>query len=77
MSIVTFTARNMPVTLLRKRSGEEFINPGWNRLESHIARHEKAGGWVFINRRVLDEPVEVEGFKCIELADVELFPPLA
>lgn len=77
MSIVTFTARNMPVTLLRKRSGEEFINPGWNRLQKHIARHEKAGGWVSIRARQLDEPIDIEGCKCIELADVELFPPLA
>lgn len=77
MSIVTFTARNMPVTLLRKGSGEAYINPGWARLQKHTDRHEKAGGWVFVNHRHLDEPMEVEGYKCIELADVELFPPLA
>lgn len=77
MSIVAFTARNMPVTLLRKGSGQAFTNPGWSRLQQHIARHEKAGGWVSIRARQLDEPIDVEGFKCIELADVELFPPLA
>ena len=78
MSIVkTFKARNMPVTLLRVRSAEEFPAPGWNRLQKHIARHEKAGGWSHIERRRLDKPIEVEGWKCIELADVELFEPLA
>ena len=78
MSIVkTFKARNMPVTLLRVRSGEEFTAPGWNRLQKHIAKHEKAGGWSHIERRRLDKPIEVEGWKCIELADVELFEPLA
>jgi hypothetical protein len=77
VSIVTFTARNMPVTLLRKGTGAQFTNPGWSRLETHIARHEKAGGWTHINRRMLPEPIEIEGFKCVELADVELFPPLA
>lgn len=67
-----FKARNMAVTLLRKGTGQPFTNPGWNRLEQHIARHEKAGGLALIRRRMLDEPIEVEGFKCIELADVEL-----
>jgi hypothetical protein len=74
---IEFTARNMAVTLKRKRSGEEFPHPGWSRLQDHIARHEKAGGWSHINRRRLDEPIEVEGYECVEIADVELFHPLA
>lgn len=75
--VKNFRARNMPVTLLRKGTGDPFTNPGWARLEKHIARHEKAGGWACIQRRHLAEPIEIEGFKCIELADVELFEPLA
>lgn len=38
--VKNFRARNMPVTLLRKGSGELFTNPNWTRLEKHIARHE-------------------------------------
>jgi hypothetical protein len=77
VSIVkTFKARNMPVTLLRIGTKAEFPAPGWNRLQKHIAKHEKAGGWSHIERRRLDKPIEVEGWKCIELADVELFEPL-
>jgi hypothetical protein len=74
---MNFRARDMAVTLLRKGTGQPFINPGFARLEQHAARHEKAGGWVSVRRRMLDEPIDVEGFKCIELADVELFDPLA
>lgn len=74
---MNFRARNMAVTLLRKRDGSPFINPGFSRLERHIAQHEKVGGWWSVRRRMLDEPIDVEGFKCIELADVELFDPLA
>jgi len=77
MIIKNFKARGMPVTLLRIRSGEEFTAPGWNRLEKHIAKHEKAGGRSSIERRRLDKPIEVEGYKCVEVADVELFEPLA
>jgi len=77
MSIVTFKARNLPVTLLRKSTGAPFTNPAWKRLSIHIARHEKAGGWASIRRRTLEEPSEIEGYQCVELADVELFPPLA
>ena len=75
MIVTRFTARNMPTTLLRKGSGQPFDNPGWNRLQQHIAKHEKAGGLSSIQHRQLDEPIEVEGFKCIALADIELFDP--
>lgn len=71
-----FKARDMPVTLLRVRSGEEFTAPGWTRLEKHIAAHKKAGGWVNVQRRRLAEPIDVEGYKCVEVADVELAEPL-
>lgn len=71
-----FKARNMPVTLLRIGTKTPFTAPGWNRLQKHIERHEKAGGWVSIERRTLAEPIDVEGYKCIELADVELAEPL-
>ena len=67
-----FKARDMPVTLRRIRSGEEFTAPGWTRLEKHIAAHKKAGGWV----NVLAEPIDVEGYTCVEVADVELAEPL-
>lgn len=70
---MNFRARNMPVTLLRKGTGQPFTSPNWSRLEQHIAKHEKAGGLVCMSRVVMLEPVEVEGFKCIEFADVELF----
>ena len=40
---MNFRARNMAVTLLRKRDGSPFTNPGFSRLERHIAQHEKAG----------------------------------
>lgn len=75
--IVNFKARNMPVTLLRIGTGQPFTAPGWNRLHRHIEKHEKAGGWTSIRRRQLPEPIEVEGYKCVEMADVELFEPLA
>lgn len=71
-----FKARNMPTVLRRKRSGADFPNPGWSRLQRHIARHKKAGGMTCINVRRLEKPVEVEGFDCVEMADIELFEPL-
>ena len=75
---VEFSARNMPVTLERKGSGALFTNPGWTRLLEHIARHEKAGGWVSIRYHTPPlQPVEVEGFKCVKFADVDLLHPLA
>lgn len=74
--ITHFKARNMPVTLLRIGTKAPFTAPGWNRLQKHIEKHEKAGGWSQITRRTLPEPIEVEGYKCIELADVELAEPL-
>lgn len=74
--IQNFKARGMPVTLLRIGTKAEFSAPGWNRLQEHIKRHEKAGGSVYLKRRRLDEPIEVEGYKCVELADVDLFPSL-
>ena len=78
MRIVTnFKARDMPVTLLRIGTKAECTAPGWTRLQKHIAKHEEAGGWSRIERRHLPEPITVEGYKCIELADVELFEPLA
>lgn len=70
---MNFRCRDMAVTLLRKGSGQPFTNPGWTRLAWHIARHEKAGGLVRVARRPLEKPIDVEGFKCVELADVELF----
>jgi hypothetical protein len=75
MRVTRFKASNMPVTLLRKGTGQPFENPGWTRLRQHIARHEKAGGIASIRHKQLDEPIEVEGFKCIALADVELLDP--
>jgi hypothetical protein len=75
--VQNFKCRNMPVTLRRIGTGAEFTAPGWTRLEKHIAKHEKAGGWSRIARRHLPEPIEVEGYKCTEVADVELFAPLA
>lgn len=69
---MNFKARNMAVTLLRKGTGQPFTNPGWNRLAQHIAKHEKAGGVAIVRRRALEKPIEVEGFPCIEVADVEL-----
>lgn len=77
MSRASFRARDMAVTLLRKRSGEPFTSPGFTRLMQHAARHQKAGGWVSVRRRPLEEAITVDGFQCIELADVELFEPLA
>jgi hypothetical protein len=77
MIIKNFKARNMPVTLLRIGTKAPFTAPGWTRLEKHIAKHEKAGGWSSVERRHLDKPIEVEGYKCVEVADVELFEPLA
>lgn len=74
--IVQFKARNMPVTLLRIGTKAPFTAPGWARLQKHIEKHEKAGGWSQITRRQLPEPVDVEGYKCIEMADVELAEPL-
>jgi hypothetical protein len=74
--MIDFKARNMPVTLLR-RSGEAYQNPNWSRLQKHIAKHEKAGGWSSIRFRTPEEPVEVEGFKVVRFADIDLFSPLA
>jgi hypothetical protein len=67
-----FKARNMPVTLLRIGSAAEFPAPGWTRLQKHIERTEKAGGWVNVERRRLPKPINVEGYTCVEVADVEL-----
>lgn len=76
--IILFKARNMPVTLERKGTGALFQNPGWTRLLAHIARHEKAGGWSSIRYHTPPmQPADVEGFKCVQFADVDLFPPLA
>lgn len=77
MIVTNFKARNMPVTLLRPSTGVPFTAPGWNRLQKHIEKHEKEGGWSCIKRRQLRKPIEVEGYKCVEMADVELFSPLA
>lgn len=74
--ITNFKARGMAVTLLRIGTKAEFTAPGWNRLQQHIARHEKAGGSVYVQRRRLEEPIDVEGYDCVELADVDLFEPL-
>ena len=76
--IVNFKARNMPVTLERKRTGALFTNPGWTRLEKHIERHKKAGGWASVRYHTPPlQPADVEGFKCVKFADIDLFEPLA
>lgn len=71
-----FTARGVPVTLLRIGTKAPFTAPGWNRLQKHIERQEKAGWTVSVRRRRLPEPIEIEGYKCVELADVDLCEPL-
>ena len=69
-------ARGVPVTLLRIGTKAEFTAPGWTRLQKHIEKQEKAGGSVYVKRRRLDKPIDVESYQCVELADVELFEPL-
>jgi hypothetical protein len=71
-----FTARGVPVTLLRIRTKAEFTAPGWTRLQRHIEKQEKAGWTVSVRRRRLPNPIEVEGYSCVELADVDLCEPL-
>jgi hypothetical protein len=73
---INFKARGMPVTLLRIGTKAEFTAPGWTRLQKHIEKQEKAGWTVSVRRRRLPNPIEVEGYKCVELADVDLCEPL-
>lgn len=75
MIVTSFKARAMAVTVLQHSDNAEKRTPGWNRLQQHIAKHEKAGGLTHIRFRRPEEPLIVDGYWCVELADVELFSP--
>jgi hypothetical protein len=67
-----FRAFGVPAKRMKYLGAEVKETPNWARLKKHIAAHEKAGGRVAITLRPLKEPARVEGWLCVEFADVVL-----